>query len=194
MLTHHNKTTFGVRIVILVITELTTIGLASGDPAIGSIVSGGSFGSMSVANGSFATIFGSGLADKEYAAGAPPWPNTLGGIKVTVCNGQNCALAELVYANQSQLNVLMPSFASLPTIGLGYGRAGAVCTVYVSDGQLTSNAITFFLGTYAPDVFFEGYDCLIDPRYQFRNPELWSHIGGKFSDASDPWRDYRSNR
>ena len=149
---------------------LLTAGLAFGNPTITAIVSGGSFSAMSVANGSFATIFGTGLADKEYIAGAPPWPNTLGEINVTVCDEQGCAPAQVVYVNPTQINVLLPSFSTLPTIGLGFGHAGAASTVYVSAGQVESNMLGFFLWTYAPDVFFEGYDCLIDPRYQFRNP------------------------
>lgn len=157
--------------VALLLTGFAARAIARGNPAIKSIVSGGSFGARSVADGSFATIFGSGLADKEYIAGPAPLPKTLGGITVTVCEGQSCVPAQIAYANPSQLNVLLPSFPDLPTVGLNFGPAGAICTIYVSADKLASNVIQFFLWTYAPDIFFEGYDCLIDPRYQFRDPK-----------------------
>jgi uncharacterized protein (TIGR03437 family) len=147
---------------------LLTTALAFGDPAITSVVSSGSLSALSVANGSFATIFGTGLADKEYLSA--PWSSSLGPVSVTVCKAQTCVPAQIIYANPNQINMLLPSFAGLPTIGLGYGPAGAPCTIYVSAGQVASNIFGFFLWTYAPDVFFEGYDCLIDPRYPFRNP------------------------
>jgi uncharacterized protein (TIGR03437 family) len=96
----------------------------------------------------------------------PPWSNTLGGVSATICNAQGCEPAQIVYANPTQLNVLLPSFSGLPIAGFG----GAASTVYVSAGQIESNVFGFLLLTYSPDIFFEGYDCLIDPRYQFRNP------------------------
>jgi uncharacterized protein (TIGR03437 family) len=135
-------------------------------PAITSVVSGGSFRSDAVASGAFATIFGSNLSDNGYS-GSLPWPTTLGGVSVTVCDaqGKNCVAPQLTYVNATQVNLLMPVIPNLPS-------TGAVNeTLYLTVGSVKSNTLIFQIKAYSPDIFFVGYDCLIDPTIQYRDTD-----------------------
>lgn len=119
-----------------------------------------------------ASVFGENLSDAEYSASALPLPNKLGSTEVFLCNlvaARNvepaaCVPLGILYAGPTQINVLIPD--SLPA-ALG---SSAVFTVRVSGVVDTDsyNATAQYYSFYspAPRVFFMGYDCFIDPRYQ----------------------------
>jgi uncharacterized protein (TIGR03437 family) len=139
--------------------------LHAGTPTVTAIVSAGSFNIGKVASNAFATIFGLNLSDQIYSA-TLPWPQSLGPTSVTLCDsqGENCTTPQLTYAGQSQINLLVPTF-TIATI------TGTITeTVYVTVAGVQSNVLTFQLKQLSPDTFFEGYDCLIDPEFQQRDP------------------------
>jgi len=57
----------------------------------------------------------------------------------------------------------MPTIAGSPSTG------SVNQTLYVTVGSVKSNTLTFQIKAYSPDIFFVGYDCLIDPSIQYRD-------------------------
>jgi hypothetical protein len=133
-------------------------GTRSGAPVsatatLGSIVSGGSFSQNLLSSGAFATLFGADLSTQAYAA-QWPLPTQLGATTALVCDSNNlCLPAQLSYVGPSQINFLMPAGANSYD-----GWSGSVSVIA---GTARSESIAFFASPYAPDVFFEGYDCPI---------------------------------
>jgi uncharacterized protein (TIGR03437 family) len=71
----------------------------------GGIVNGASFATGgTLAPGSFVSIFGTGLADRQLSAPSVPLPNTLAGASVEI-NGIN---APVFFASDGQVNAILP--------------------------------------------------------------------------------------
>ena len=111
-------------------------------PAInaGGVVNGASF-SGSVAAGSIASVFGTGLAPAAQTADKLPLPTTLGGISVSV----NGFAAPLFYVSPLQINFQVPWEASVV--------ARPVSTVTVTVNGVTSAPQAFNLAGVAPGLF-----------------------------------------
>ncbi|MDQ6676275.1 MAG: IPT/TIG domain-containing protein [Acidobacteriota bacterium] len=90
--------------------------------------------------GSIATIFGANLAAQTEAAGAAPLPATLGGIKVEL---SGFGPVPLLFVSPNQINFQAPWF-----IG-GFVDA----TLTVSNGGLTSSAVTVKTANFAPGIY-----------------------------------------
>jgi uncharacterized protein (TIGR03437 family) len=73
------------------------------------VANSASLSQISIAPGSFATIFGTNLSSATVQASGVPYPNTLGGITVSL-SGMVCPLQ---YVSATQVNFVVPS--SLPT-------------------------------------------------------------------------------
>ena len=103
------------------------------------VLNGASFAPASapIAPGEFVTIFGSGLADAEFAT-TPPYPTTLGGVGITV----NGVSAPIYYVSATQVNFLVP-----------FSATGAAATVVLINNGKTSNTVTVPLAATAPAVF-----------------------------------------
>ena len=157
--------------IIVVLLACSTALVAQSTPHIAAVVSGADF-SPGIAFGGFATIFGTNLSDGIYQAGSAPYPTSLGPTQVTLCWAL-CPYAQLVYASPTQINFLVPTPAQL---GGAYVPAGLVVVSVngvADDGALAKAPGGQNLGLDQPEprIFFEGYDCFIDPRYQDANKD-----------------------
>jgi hypothetical protein len=103
------------------------------------ILNGASFAPAGapIAPGEFVTIFGSGLADAEFAT-TPPYPTTLGGVGITV----NGVSAPIYYVSATQVNFLVP-----------FSATGATAAVVLTNNAKTSNTVTVPSAATAPAVF-----------------------------------------
>jgi len=159
--------------------------LAQSNPHIAAVVSGADF-SQGVTFSGYATIFGTGLSDAAYKAQAVPYPQQLGPTQVFVCYSApvpidqvpnivsflGCSPASLAYASPSQINFVMP--ASLPPANLVGLNSGVYSFIVSVGGVLDQDASAATPKTYGlqppqPRIFFEGYDCFVDPRFQDAN-------------------------
>ncbi|HME06624.1 MAG TPA: hypothetical protein VKG25_06220 [Bryobacteraceae bacterium] len=94
--------------------------------------------SPNIAPDSLAALYGTGLASTTTQASSLPLPTTLGGISVTVTDGNNVArLAPLIYVSPSQINFVVPD-----------GTAAGAAMVSVN-GASTTEAVQ----TVAPTLF-----------------------------------------
>jgi hypothetical protein len=146
-------------------------------PHISSIVSSADF-SPGITLNSFGTIFGTGLSDAVYQASSMPFPTSLGPTRVALClpgettqiQSPACADIQLIFVSPTQINFLV--FASLPPgFGSSGGGAGLTAVVAVNgtldDASLSGNDFdnAGLLSGNSPKLFFEGYDCYIDPSF-----------------------------
>ena len=112
----------------------TAVGYAQ--PTIGAITNAASYSltplpNSSIAQGSFFTIFGTGLGANPGAIWSPyPLPTTLGGSSVKVTVGSTTAPAYLYFSDAGQINAVMPS--TMPT------GTGTVTVSY--NGQTSATA------------------------------------------------------
>lgn len=91
-----------------------------------------------VAPGQMVSAFGSGMASGTFGATTIPFPNTLGGVSVTV-NGQP---APIFLAKPTQLNFLIPS-----------GVTGNTATIVVTNNNVKSNSVDVPLAASSPGIF-----------------------------------------
>ena len=100
-----------------------------------------------VAPGSYASVYGSGFSDGTASAAAP-YPETLGGVSLTVTDSTGHALpASLVYVSPSQINFVLPA-------GLAPGSAHLVLQSGASQGGGAVRALGFTeLRAVAPGLF-----------------------------------------
>jgi len=98
-----------------------------------------------IAPGSYAAVYGSGLAGETAATGLP-YPETLGGISLTITDAAgHGAAAPLVFVSASQINFLVPA-------GLSEGTARLTLTA--SNGQSPARDLgSPELRTVAPGLF-----------------------------------------
>ena len=148
-------------------------------PHIAAVVSAADSAS-GIALGGLATIYGTGLSDAAYTTG-PPWPTQLGHTQVLACNTIYapipCAPMGVLYAGPTQINFYIPGsfvFTSAPTPGVAPGVPSAAIFSVTMDGvsddaYLAKRSMQFNLATPAPRIFFEGYDCFTDTRFQDAN-------------------------
>jgi hypothetical protein len=144
------------------------------------VVSGADFG-PGIALGGLATIFGTNLSDAVYQATSSPYPTTLGTTQAALCpagqiasiQSDDCQYVQLIYVSPTQINFLVPmTFAQLiPGIVQDIEFNGAVVVSLngiLDDGATagTNGGQNLGLSQLEPRIFFEGYDCFIDPRYQ----------------------------
>jgi len=109
-------------------------------PRITSVAQGAEF-SNTLAPGTLATIFGTGLAPAIASPDRLPFPTTLNGITVNI-NGRAAALT---YISATQINFQLP-------VGTAIGTASAV----VVNGSQTSPAVNFPVAATAPGIFQYG--------------------------------------
>src|SRR5579872_121512 len=137
---------------------------ACAQPKINTVVSSADFRSEAAVEG-LATLFGSGLATSVKQASSAPWPTMLGDTELFMCQVpfttvDKCNAAGLLYVSPTQINF------QVPPIPLGYSTMGNL-VVRVAGALNLPNQ---FYGVYAdvphPAIFFMGYDCLTDPRFQ----------------------------
>lgn len=161
--------------IVLLIYSCTFSGQTA--PHIAAVVSGADF-KPGIAPGGFASIFGTNLSDVVHQA-AQPYPMTLGLTQVAFCqfgrittaiDPSHCQDVQLVYASPGQINFLVPTtFAQLA------GGPPSVIVVSVNgivdDGASTGNYSEQNTGLEKPEprIFFEGWDCFIDTRFQDAN-------------------------
>ncbi|MDQ2899391.1 MAG: hypothetical protein M3Y07_06270, partial [Acidobacteriota bacterium] len=103
------------------------------------IVSGASLTTADapISPGEFITLFTS-AGPKIEAAAKPPYPTTLGGIRVTV----NSVAAPLYFVGPNQINLLVP-----------YATTGTKATIVLTNSGMTSNSVDVPLAPTAPGVF-----------------------------------------
>lgn len=103
------------------------------------VVNAASF-AQELAPGSFATIFGSGLAGGAVAVAAPPYPTTLAGVQVLL----NGAPAPLHFVSDGQINFLVPE-----------ATAEGAASVSVSTPIGVSATVQVPVVSTAPGIFFD---------------------------------------
>ncbi len=103
------------------------------------VVNAASF-TQELAPGSFATIFGSGLAAGAVAVAAPPYPLTLAGVQALL----NSRAVPLHFVSDGQINFLVPEDTS----------QGAA-TLAVSTPVGTAAAVSLSIQSVAPGIFFD---------------------------------------
>lgn len=125
----------------------------------------------------FITIYGTGLSDGGiYNPPGLPWPTQLGTTQVRSCpyTGAvipvaDCTLLPLTYVSSTQVNAYVPdSFAKNSAAPWLFAQI----SVTVNGVVATPLSANFAIGDYSspvPSIFIAGYDCLIDPRYQYAN-------------------------
>jgi uncharacterized protein (TIGR03437 family) len=100
------------------------------------IVNAASFGTISVAPGSLATVFGTNLSSATASANVTPYPTSLGGISVSL-SGELCPIS---YVSPTQVNFVIPSDAPagryLLTVN---GATSDLLVTAVSPGIFTLN-------------------------------------------------------
>lgn len=158
---------------------------AVAQPHISAVVSAADF-APGVTFGGLATIFGTGLSDASYQAQALPLPTKLGNTQIFVCYAApvptaqlanivtflGCAPTGLVYASATQVNLLLPNPLPAPTnivAWSGYYIFVASAGGVLDQDALAGKSVQYSLANSQPRIFFEGYDCFIDSRYQDAN-------------------------
>lgn len=166
------------RIIVALLACYTAV-VAQPTPHIAAVVSGADF-KPGIALDGYATIFGSNLSDIVHQAVSTPYPTSLGPTQVAFClpgritaiQAFECQYVQLVYAGPTQINFLVPAaFAQLP--GFAPPNLAIVVSVngIVDDGASAGTNAGQNLGLQVPEprIFFEGYDCFIDARFQDAN-------------------------
>lgn len=103
------------------------------------VVSGASLTTANgpISPGEFITLFTSAGPKAETVA-KPPYPTTLGGVRVTV----NSVAAPLYFVGPNQINLLVP-----------YATTGTKATIVLTNNGMTSNSVDVPLAATAPGVF-----------------------------------------
>jgi uncharacterized protein (TIGR03437 family) len=100
-------------------------------------------GAATLAAGAISSAFGQGLAGSAEAAGAPPLPDTLGGITLSVKDSAGTTrLAPLYYASPTQINFVVPD-----------GTATGAATVTVAKSGPIAGTGTVQVAAVAPGLF-----------------------------------------
>ncbi len=118
------------------------------------------------------TVFGHLLSDASTSASTLPFPQKLRNAELFLCPSQTvvdvgkCVPSEMIYVGPTQINFRVPDAVS---------AAGQYRIVVRVDGQLDAdsaigNPRSVSILPYSLAVFFMGYDCLIDARFQNRDP------------------------
>lgn len=159
---------------------------AFSQPHILAIVSGADF-QPGITFSGYASIFGTGLSDAVHVAQGSPYAQQLGPTQVFFCysapvplsQGQNiislldCVPSPLVYASPSQINFVVPAASALPSNPKIVGLDGSYVFIVSVGGTLDQDAAAVKPMKYnlnpAPRIFFEGYDCFIDTRFEDAN-------------------------
>jgi uncharacterized protein (TIGR03437 family) len=157
-------------------------------PHISSVVKSADFQS-GIALDSFGTIFGTGLSDAVHQATVYPFPTSLGPTQVAFCldsatipggkmtqiDSSRCQYLSLVYVSPAQINFIVPAkLMILPEPVPGASFAPGYIAAVVSVNGVLDDATTggtnsaqaqrlFSSPLISPAIFFEGYDCSIDP-------------------------------
>ena len=134
--------------------------------------------SAGIAYGGIATILGTHLSDFVYTA-PPPYPQELGQTQVMGCDSLYfsdvpCVPMDLIYVGPSQNNFHIPdSIVFKYTAGAVLPSQNVVFSVIVNgvpdDAYVGRRSLDPKLTGAAPGIFFEGYDCFIDTRFQDAN-------------------------
>jgi hypothetical protein len=154
-------------------------------PHIAAVVSAADF-NPGVTFSGYATIFGTALSDAARSAQSLPYPQELGTTQVFLCYSVpvpfdqaaniitflGCVPTALVYASPSQINFLIPS--TLPSPPKLVGLDGKYVFIVSVAGVIDQDAAAavpkeYSLQSPQPRIFFEGYDCFGDPRFQDAN-------------------------
>lgn len=142
-------------------------------PKISAIVSSADF-QAGVAYGGLGTVFGSGLSDADYPAGAIPWPKKLGKTELFACipsvrpigiTEAGCEALELLFAGPGQINFRL--FDSLPQKpGFAVPSFDIIARVngQTSDGTPAGAHLNSYDQAY-PRIFEMGSDKLTDARF-----------------------------
>jgi hypothetical protein len=164
---------------------------AQTSPHITSVVSAADFNS-GVGLGGIGSIFGTGLSDGTYQFSSTPYPTQLGPTQVFLClpnafQGQDlnsvCQPLGLTFASPDQINFLAPDVlaTSVPWLSSNANSLTVVAAVNGVIDDPTSPGEPACEGSYTvceqnlgltgpePRIFFEGYDCFIDTRFQDAN-------------------------
>jgi uncharacterized protein (TIGR03437 family) len=116
---------------------------AHGQMKIDGVVNSAS-GTARLAPGTWAALYGSGLAAAAVTAQSVPFPTTLGGVQVTVAG----KAAPLSYVSPTQINLLIPFEAASLNPGLT-----ATAALVVSNAGTTSLPVNLTLIRNAPAIF-----------------------------------------
>jgi uncharacterized protein (TIGR03437 family) len=109
-----------------------------------SAVDAAEFQSAVVAPGQLISLFGTGFAAANNAAGAQPWPTALDGLSVTVRDSQGATRnAGLVFTSSGQVNAQLPTELAAGEATLTLGRGGA--TLIEDKVQVVSTAPALFV-------------------------------------------------
>jgi uncharacterized protein (TIGR03437 family) len=141
----------------------TSIGLF-GAPVIQALTNSVDYGPRITVNG-FVFVFGSGFSpDGPHSAASVPPPVKLGAVSVFLCDAANpstCEPERLLYVDRNQINFLTgnPAYSS------------AIVKVVVDQSGTTNSGAAIKLLPFAPAIFVEGTDCLIDPRFTNRDAQ-----------------------
>jgi uncharacterized protein (TIGR03437 family) len=99
-----------------------------------------------LAAGAIASAFGQGLADSAVAAGAPPLPDTLGNITLSVKDSAGTTRpASLYYAGPTQINFVVPDGTAAGAAGVTVAKSGqtvatgTIQVAAVAPGLFTAN-------------------------------------------------------
>lgn len=131
------------------------------------VVSAGDF-TTGIAPLGIASAFGTSLSTVTGAATALPLPTAISGNGLAWCDVTsdpsmvNCSGLQLFFVSPGQVNFAIPSVASSST-----SHQFAVRPVL--NGAGVGGAFTFPIQSFAPRVFWEGYDCLTDTRFSHPN-------------------------
>jgi len=91
-----------------------------------------------IAPGEFITLFGTGIGPASVVQAALPYPDTLGGVSVSI----NGTPAPVQLASSGQVNCIVP-----------YELNDPFAVVQVTYNGVTSNAVTLYVDTSAPGIF-----------------------------------------
>lgn len=147
---------------------LAPIKTAIASPTIGAIVRSADFG-IGLVPDDYGTIYGSALADSNYAASNTPWPISLGGVQLFACPatmGVNtipstaCTALFLLFVSPAQINFYIP-----PKVAGTLLVANIAGNMVFVSGDFTQGTLRTQGIAYAAAIFIEGFDCFIDPRY-----------------------------
>jgi uncharacterized protein (TIGR03437 family) len=119
---------------------MAVAGGAFAQPQVGAVTNAADY-TPTLAPGSLATIFGSGMAPSIASATSTPLPASLNTVTVTV-DGRS---APLYYVNPVQINFQIP-----------YNTTAGLAKLIVTNGSQKSSAAQFVVAAYAPGVFQYG--------------------------------------
>jgi len=116
--------------------------LFPGAPVVTNVLNGASYGGV-LAPGTWAAIFGTGLATSAATATSVPLATTLGSVMVTFGG----VAAPLYYVSPNQINAVIPFTVAIPK------TSGSTVPVVVTVGSTASAAFNVMLSADAPAIF-----------------------------------------